>query len=132
MKASVSQVNPKILIVDDNLQIRMLLRLQLRKFDVPSDEADHGESALERVRANFYDLILLDIAMPVMDGFTCQTKIREYQRNGKRSSIIAVSGQSSAEECKRRGFDGFLSKPVLLADIQKLLNEQELKVLSSV
>jgi two-component system sensor histidine kinase/response regulator len=114
--------DPSILVVDDNAQMRLVLKLQLQRLNLTCEQAHDGLQALSLVEQNFYHLIFMDLGMPVMDGFTCTARVRELQeRASRRSKIIAITGQSDARECKSRGFDAFLQKPVMIADIEKLL-----------
>jgi CheY-like chemotaxis protein len=57
------------LVVDDDAPIRALLRVSLKKYGMTIDEAANGSIALDRLRTNKYDIVLLDLMMPVMDGF---------------------------------------------------------------
>lgn len=116
---------PSILIVDDNTQLRTLLRLQLKRLGCECDEAENGLLALQLVKEKHYSLILMDIAMPIMDGFEATRKIREYQTQakGQRTRIIAITGQGDPQECIKRGMDAHLQKPVLMTTLTALLHD---------
>ena len=90
----------KILIVDDEDRIRRLLKMYLEREQYIIDEADNGETALEKALQNDYDLILLDIMMPGMDGIEVCKGIREK----KATPIIMLTAKG--EEINRvQGFE---------------------------
>ncbi|PRP83572.1 hypothetical protein PROFUN_09121 [Planoprotostelium fungivorum] len=113
-----AKVRPLILLAEDSkVQARMIgMVLQRYNFDV--QVAADGEMALEMFRANpRYDLILMDVAMPVMDGISCMKQIREYeaQHNLKRTPIIIQTADprdSQKAVCIEAGCDEFLPKPL--------------------
>jgi excisionase family DNA binding protein len=119
---------PRILVVDDEASIREVLSktLALAEYDV--DVANDGQSALERLRAAEYDLLITDLKMPGVDGLTV---IREVRRSNPDMPIIIVTGystESSAIEAINLGVSGYLTKPFrvprILAAAAKALGEQ--------
>jgi two-component system response regulator ResD len=105
-----SQTDYKILIVDDEERIRRLLRLYLEKEKFVVDEAEDGEAALKLALENVYDIILLDIMMPGMDGIEVCAKIRVH----KSTPIIMLTAKG--EEANRvqgfeAGADDYVTKP---------------------
>lgn len=101
---------PKILIVDDEDRIRRLLKMYLEREQYAIDEADNGDTALEKALQNDYDLILLDIMMPGKDGIEVCKGIREK----KATPIIMLTAKG--EEVNRvQGFevgsDDYIVKP---------------------
>ncbi|HPR31836.1 MAG TPA: response regulator [Prolixibacteraceae bacterium] len=117
----------KILVVDDNAGNRLLLQYNLEGyFDV--DFACNGYSAIDKMKTNRYDLVLMDLHMPEMDGIETTLKIRSME-NGHRTPIFAVTsnmfkGQKS--KCLEAGMDEYLVKPIhakaLVEHIQHFLN----------
>jgi excisionase family DNA binding protein len=104
-------VRPRVLVVDDEASIRDLLAktLALAEYDV--DVAADGRSALERVRAIPYDLLIADLKMPGMDGLTV---IREAKQVNAELPVIIITGfstESSAIEAVNLGVAGYLTKP---------------------
>jgi excisionase family DNA binding protein len=102
---------PRILVVDDEASIRDLLSktLALAEYDV--DVAPDGRSALERIRLYPYDLLIVDLKMPGMDGLVV---IREARRLNTDLPVIIITGYSteaSAIEAVNLGVDGYLTKP---------------------
>lgn len=100
----------KILVVDDEERIRRLLRMYLERENYEIDEAEDGEKAVELATENDYDLILLDIMMPGMDGIEACQKIREK----KATPVIMLTAKG--EEANRiqgfeAGTDDYVVKP---------------------
>ncbi|MBI1873414.1 MAG: response regulator [Acidobacteria bacterium] len=121
------RTRPRILVVDDEASIREVLSktLALAEYDV--DVANDGQSALERLRATEYDLLITDLKMPGVDGLTV---IREVRRSNPGMPIIIVTGYSteaSAIEAINLGVNGYLTKPFrvprILAAAAKALGE---------
>jgi len=100
----------KILVVDDEERIRRLLKMYLERENFFIDEADDGEQALDMALTNDYDIILLDIMLPGMDGIEVCQKIREH----KATPIIMLTAKG--EETNRvhgfeSGADDYVVKP---------------------
>lgn len=117
----------RILIVDDDETNRMVLEEIFRKTKAEVSSVENGKLAVKLCEHQFFDLILMDCRMPVMDGFTASVHIREQQRaSGKfGSSIIALTadGTRAAEKkCSEVGMDGYLLKPLDTRELQKVLN----------
>ena len=109
-----------ILIVEDNNEIRHYLSSGLAElFNIL--EAGNGEEALEKLKGNEVDIIVTDVMMPVMDGYTATRKIRELERSdAKTVPIIAMTAnafQEDAEKCIAVGMNAHLAKPL---DIEKM------------
>jgi two-component system sensor histidine kinase/response regulator len=103
-----------ILLVEDNALNQQVASelLQLAGFHV--DIADNGQIALDRVAAKRYDLVLMDMQMPVMDGLTATTHLRADLRN-KDLPIIAMTAnamQADRDRCMAVGMNGFVTKPI--------------------
>ena len=126
-----------ILVVDDNETNQLLIMKILANhggFFV--DISDNGKHAIELVEKNDYDLILMDIDMPIMDGITASNKIRNLSNKKKsRVPIIALSANPTAEEqkkCKEIGIKDYLARPFtreeLFLTIYKCLKNKKYKV----
>jgi len=106
---------PKVLVVDDNAMNQEVIVefLELEDYDI--EQANDGQEALDLVKANNYDLILMDIMMPVMDGVTATRSIRELDDPQKSQvRIIAVTAKvarDNAHVWKQAGFNGYIIKP---------------------
>ncbi|MEI6140791.1 MAG: ATP-binding protein [Mariniphaga sp.] len=104
----------KVLIVDDVIQNRNLVLTFLGKFELELYEAENGEMAIEMAKACLPDLILMDIRMPVLDGFEAAIILKNNELTAK-IPIIALTASTLQSEMDRINslFDGYLSKPVL-------------------
>ena len=121
---------PIILLVEDNIDNLKTLRAMVQDYyDVL--EATNGQAGLEQARAHMPDIILMDIAMPVMDGFKALEAIRmdEALRHIPVVAVTASAMAGNREDILARGFDDYLSKPVdwMLLDkaIRQLLHAKE-------
>lgn len=105
----------KILLAEDNIINQKIVLLHLQKVVRQIDVATNGKEALELFGLKQYDLILMDIMMPVMDGITATKKIREIEATGERHiPIIAVTANALAgdrENCLAAGVDDYIAKP---------------------
>jgi two-component system, OmpR family, KDP operon response regulator KdpE len=117
----------RILVVDDQPQIRRVMRTTLVANGYEMDEARSGEQALEKLRTGHYDLILLDVNMPVMDGLETCRAIRS-SRPGPDLAVIMLtvrSGERDKVEALDAGADDYVTKPYstpeLLARIRAVL-----------
>lgn len=111
----------KILVVDDShINRRVALRL-LEKLNIHAEAANSGFEALDRVQTETYDVILMDMQMPEMDGLETTQKIRQLNL-AKRPFIIALTANafdSDRERCLQAGMDEFLTKPFVFEDLQE-------------
>jgi CheY-like chemotaxis protein len=119
----------RILIVDDEVQIRILLRQILEKEGYEVDEAGDGKMAITKFQESPFDLVILDLIMPEKEGIET---IIELKKRFKDTKIIAISGggrvgpENYLKSAERLGAAYAFTKPVengdLLTAIQKLLN----------
>jgi CheY-like chemotaxis protein len=120
----------KILIVEDNLINQLLAQTILRKFGFETDTAENGKIAIELLEKNNYDVILMDLMMPEMNGWEAAKHIRSKMQPPKSTiPIIALSAdvtKASVDKCAEAGMDDYLSKPFnqndLLNKIIQLVN----------
>lgn len=115
--------SPQILVVDDHSEIRFLLQAQLKKLGHACDSAEDGLDAFERYQDHQYALLLMDLAMPRLDGLEATKKIRDFEQTNEkeRAVIIAVTGQGERSECISAGMDDFTEKPILMDKLKVLL-----------
>lgn len=103
----------KILIVEDDLSSRLYLNKILEKTEAILLNAGDGREAVEFVENDpGIDLVLMDIQLPVMDGYTSARKIRELRREVKLIAQTAYSFTGDMENMYESGFDDFLIKPI--------------------
>jgi len=121
----------KILIAEDNAVNRELLRELLEMHDHTVIEAVNGEEALRMAEESKPDILLLDLGMPVLDGYGT---IREIRENPKFAglpvlAVTAYAMQGDKERILSCGFDGYLSKPInptlLFQELERLLSQVE-------
>lgn len=104
----------RVLLVDDNQINLRVATMMLSRAGYDVDAAEHGEAAVEAARAGCYDLILMDIQMPGMDGVEATARIRGLDGEPSRVSIIAMTANAMTgmrEEYLRAGMDDYISKP---------------------
>ncbi len=106
----------RVLVAEDNEHNQLLIELLLKKQGVQSVMVNNGVEAIENLRQNNYDLVFMDLEMPVMGGFDAVAAIRkEETQTGKRVSIVALSAHAPSEQrdiCLRSGMDEYLMKPI--------------------
>ncbi|NBC84059.1 MAG: response regulator [Bacteroidetes bacterium] len=126
--------NTTILLADDEEYNRRLITFILKNRDVPYKEVSNGEEALYEIRQNHYDIVLMDVRMPIMDGLTATKNIRELKHNSKAHipviAITAGNSQKEIEECRNAGMNSFITKPFteenLFRSILQLLPPQKI------
>lgn len=125
MKKNFTQFSgKKALIVEDyfiNQEVTQGI-LELMGFEV--DLAENGREALERHDTHEYDIILMDIQMPEIDGYEATKKIRTREKDAKRTPIIALTANALAgdkEKCLKAGMDDYISKPVEAEKLEDIL-----------
>jgi signal transduction histidine kinase len=115
--------NLKILLVEDNAVNQMLALGMLQKLGLNADLATDGAEAVERVRESNYDLILMDMQMPRMDGLSATRAIRAIPelRQPRIVALTANAMESDRDACLAAGMDDFLSKPFKATELQEKL-----------
>lgn len=104
---------PKLLVVEDNSGNKLLLQYSLDGF-FELDFASNGLSAINKFQQNKYDLILMDIHLPEMDGIEATKRIREMEKDN-RTPIFAVTSNMFREQkfkCIEAGMDDYIMKPI--------------------
>jgi len=112
----------KILVVDDNPINQKFVQLSLRSAHV-IETANDGEEAVMKASNNIYDLIIMDLWMPIMDGAEATLRIRQLERQYNRQTPILVFTTSNMENdrtrCLEFGADEYLVKPVRAATLME-------------
>ena len=112
----------QILLAEDSAINRKLLTRFIQKIGHSVTTATNGREAVELWRHNPYDIILMDINMPIMDGLEATKEIRRLEE-GRRIVIIALTASSSDEDrkmCEQAGMDSLITKPVSLTELRTL------------
>jgi signal transduction histidine kinase/CheY-like chemotaxis protein len=105
-----------VLLVEDNESNRRVVSMMLRELGIDSDEAAGGYEAIDRAASRDYDVILMDVQMPDLDGLETTRRIREREC-GPRATIVALTAnvfESDEARCRAAGMDGYLQKPLTL------------------
>ncbi|RID73206.1 hypothetical protein BRARA_B00370 [Brassica rapa] len=142
---------PKILLVEDNKINIMVAKSMMKQLGYTFDIANNGVEAITAINGSSYDLVLMDVCMPVLDGLKATRLIRSYEQSGNwdaaveagvdiktledkqlcvrstnRLPIIAMTANTlseSSEECYANGMDSFISKPVTLQKLKECLKQ---------
>jgi len=121
-----------ILLVEDNLLNQRLVAFNLKKFNHTVVIANNGIEAIEKFNESKFDLILMDIMMPRMDGLQATIKIREIESTGrleKKTPIIAITANAmnnDRDQCLSAGMDEFMTKPFNIEKLKYLLKKLEI------
>jgi EAL domain-containing protein (putative c-di-GMP-specific phosphodiesterase class I)/ActR/RegA family two-component response regulator len=118
----------RVLVVDDGEVNREVALEALSRFGVQADTAENGEAALERMARQRFDLVLMDGAMPVLDGFTATQQWRAFEagEGRERVPIVALTAHvvgRAADAWREAGMDGVLHKPFTLHDLGRILRD---------
>ena len=115
-----------ILLAEDNEVNQMVVLKMLDKIGYQADVAVNGLEVLQALERQDYDLILMDVQMPEMDGLETSKKIRAHWSNGpKIIAMTAYALEGDREKCLDAGMDDYISKPVRLEELQSRLNQIE-------
>jgi signal transduction histidine kinase/CheY-like chemotaxis protein len=113
-----------ILLAEDNLINQIVTQKMLSKLGYRSDVAANGFEVLQALERQHYDVVLMDVQMPEMDGLEATRLIRERWRDSKRPAIIAMTASAlkgDREECLAAGMDDYISKPVKIEMLRTAL-----------
>jgi len=117
-----------VLVADDSIHNRMLLQAYLRSAQYLVDTVENGAEAVERVQAGHYDVVLMDMQMPVMDGYTATRGIRQWEQSHSRGPlpIIALTAYALSgdrNKCLEAGCTDYLAKPIKKAALFAVIAE---------
>ena len=116
----------RILVVEDYPDNRELILFVLDSMGYPTDSANNGREAVERLAQQNYDLVLMDCQMPEIDGYQATQIIRERECNGHRTVIIGLTAHampSDRQKCLDAGMDDYLSKPVSFEKLSQTIEK---------
>lgn len=117
-KQSSAPIAGRVLLVDDGETNRNLISLVLRDLGLEIVSAENGQRALDEASQQEFDLVLMDMQMPVMDGYTATRQLREQGFVRPIIALTANAMRGDAEKCLAAGCSGYLAKPI---DIDRLL-----------
>ncbi|MDF1665174.1 MAG: response regulator, partial [Planctomycetota bacterium] len=113
-----------ILVAEDNRTNQKVIQMVLKKLGYTADVVANGLEAIEALRSKDYDVILMDMHMPEMDGLTATKTIRKDFPEDKQPKIIALTANVLPEqkmECRNAGMDDFVGKPLQIQELTKAL-----------
>ncbi|MCK9566446.1 MAG: PAS domain S-box protein [Methanothrix sp.] len=114
----------RILLAEDNIINQMVMLKMLNKLGYHADVVANGKDVLRSLEHQSYDLILMDVQMPEMDGFEATRAIRKLWPSGDQPKIIAITAyalKGDKDRCLDAGMDDYMSKPVKLEDLAEML-----------
>mgnify|MGYP000879942524 FL=1 len=116
----------RILVAEDNSISTKVIRGMLGKLNLNPDTASNGEEALEAMKAQRYDLVLMDCEMPILDGFSATQQLRAWEVSHQRirTPIVALTAHilsEHKERARQAGMDGHMAKPVELSQLRELV-----------
>jgi CheY-like chemotaxis protein len=117
----------RVLVAEDNRLSQQIIAGQLARLGVPCDIVATGSEAFRSVIGGRYDVVLMDLRMPLLDGLAATRLIRQWEkeRGAPPVKIVAVTANGSAADrvrCLKTGMDGHLPKPVRIAQLSSVLN----------
>ncbi len=119
----------KILLVEDNILNQKITSFGLKKFCHQVEIANNGLEAIDMFKDSDYDVVLMDIMMPVMDGYEATSKIRDYEKQRgliKSTPIIAITANTldnDRDKCLSIGMDEFMPKPFDINRLNEIFKE---------
>lgn len=115
----------KVMVVEDNAMNRLLLKDILKFHGYEVIEALNGEECIEKARRELPDLILMDMQMPVMDGFEASLLIKKDPglKNVKIIAVTSLAMHGDKEKILESGFDGYLAKPIDTHKLPELIKK---------
>ena len=122
--------NMKILLAEDNWINQRIAVLTFRQMGISIDIASNGQETLDMYRQNKYDLIMMDLQMPVMDGLEATRHIRTFDKETESPHhvyIVALTANAISEmkkDCTMAGMDDFMEKPFQESDLRILLSKK--------
>jgi CheY-like chemotaxis protein len=113
--------NTKLLVAEDNKMNQMVLSLILEKTPLEIEFADDGQIAVEKAASNPYDLILIDIQMPNMNGYDATKNIRQNNQNIPIVALSANVMKEDVEKAEEAGMHDYLAKPIEVPELYRVL-----------
>lgn len=105
----------RVLVVEDDQTNRIVAKALLERFGCDVDFAENGQVAVDKVKGQSFDVIIMDCMMPIMDGFQATTAIREWESGNQQQvpiiAFTALSGPEDQAHCYKVGMNDFMSKP---------------------
>lgn len=119
----IPKLKGRVLVVEDNKDIQLLIIFLLKKVGIEPDVVENGKLALKATLESDYDIVLMDVQMPVMDGLTAMHELKRRGYNKPVFTMTANVMKKDRDECKEAGFSGFISKPIDRNELYLLLSD---------
>jgi len=122
----VSLAGLKVLVAEDVEMVRDLITILLTREQVSVTSVDNGQAALDAAAAQSFDIILMDMSMPVMGGFEATRRLRQSDGPNAHTPVIALTANTSKAEiaqCQRAGMDGHVAKPFTLEALSDAISD---------
>ncbi|MCA9636676.1 MAG: response regulator, partial [Myxococcales bacterium] len=116
----------RILLAEDNANNQRVAQLSLQRLGLRADAVANGLEAVTAVRRRPYDVILMDVQMPELDGLEATRLIREDPKIPRQPHIIAVTASATVQDrqaCLSAGMDAYISKPYRIRELQRALRD---------
>jgi signal transduction histidine kinase/CheY-like chemotaxis protein/CHASE1-domain containing sensor protein len=118
---------PRILLVEDNLVNQKIASTLLKSLQLQAEVVANGQQALDKLRQQAYDLVLMDIQMPVLDGFAATRTLRsaEFTSPNAQTPVIAMTAhamQGDREKCLAAGMHDYIAKPITRSNLREVLS----------
>ncbi len=123
------QPSQRVLVAEDDLVNQTMTTQLLEKMGHETDVVANGVEAIDALRDEMYDLVLMDVQMPEMDGLEATRRIRDKWPAAEQPRVIALTAavtEEDRERCRAAGMDGFLSKPVQQEDLAEVFVRNDL------
>ncbi|NOT01810.1 MAG: response regulator [Phycisphaerales bacterium] len=124
-------VKSRILLVDDDPLIVRLVEKHLHSLNAELKHVDDGEKAVQEALAHVYDVVLMDMEMPVLNGFEATQRLRSQGYTGRIVAATGYTGSADREKCLKAGCDSYLAKPYTRQALVELLRSLQQEPLFS-
>lgn len=121
----VSLVGLKVLVAEDMEMVRDLITILMTREQAVVTAVDNGQAALDAAAAQPFDIILMDMTMPVMGGFEATRRLRQSDGPNAHTPVIALTASTSkadVAQCQRAGMDGHVAKPFTLDALSDVIS----------
>jgi len=132
-KAAAPAFAGRVLLVEDNLVNQKVATRCLERLGCRVTIAGNGAEGVDAYAEGRFEIVFMDIQMPVMDGYAATQRIRELQQGGTRIPIVALTANAMVgqlEECLAAGMDGLLTKPIDVERLEQTLRQWGMSVSS--